>query len=253
VQTKQFESPSFLPNLDALDAEFERKDEQCPIGRRRRGGASMGLTRPTQSRFPPHPRAAGPCVDAMKPSSFEGDIKRPSFGGRASRALTWFLIIFALGVGTTLALQSYGDVARARIANSSAQLGWVAPQLIVPTTPEAPSAPSGPASPDVQQLALELASMRQLVEELGAQLADGQRQMADDIAKLQAEEHEILQKLSSVPAHSAAAPPPKPAPVSAAAPPRKPARVPASAPPVPSVQEPCGVRRLGDPFSTCFP
>jgi len=145
---------NFLPNLDALDAEFERKDEQCPIGRRRRGGASMDPTfRPKQSEFPPPP-SARPSVDAMKPSSFERGNKRPSFGGRASRALTRFLIIFALGVGTTLALQSYGDVARARIANSSAQLGWLAPQPMVPTIPNAPSAPSGPASPDVQQLAL---------------------------------------------------------------------------------------------------
>jgi len=205
----------------------------------------MGPTfRPTQSEFPPHPRAARPNVDAMKPSSFEGGNKRPSFGGRASRALTRFLIIFALGVGTTLALQSYGDVARARIANSSAQLGWLAPQPIVPTIPNAPSAPSGPASAYVQQRALGLASMRQLVEELGAQLADGQRQMASDIAKLQAEKQEILQKLSTAPARSPAAPPRKRAPVSASAPP---------VPPVPSVQEPCGERRLGDPFSTCFP
>ena len=58
--------------------------------------------------------------------------------------------------------------------------------------------------------------MRQSVEQLGAQLVAGQRQMASDITKLQADEQEIVQKLSAAPARSPAAPPRKPAPVAAA-------------------------------------
>jgi len=47
----------------------------------------------------------------------------PSLGGRASRGLARFLIIFSIGIGATLAWQSYGDAARAMLANSSPQLG----------------------------------------------------------------------------------------------------------------------------------
>jgi hypothetical protein len=83
----------------------------------------------------------------------------------------------------------------------------------------APTAPSTP-SPDVQQLkamSLGLAAVRQSVE----QLAAAQQQMTDEIAKLQATEQEILDKVSG-PARPAAAP----------APARK------SAPPAPSSQGP---------------
>jgi hypothetical protein len=137
-------------------------------------------------------------------------------GFRASRRLARFLIILGIGVGATLAWQSYGDAARAMIANSSPQLGWLAPQTapIARTTPDvvAPAA-LGTASADVQQLALGLASMRQSVNQLTAQLEAGQRQMGGDIAKLQADEQEILHKLSAAPPRLAAAPAPKPAPV----------------------------------------
>jgi hypothetical protein len=252
VRTKQFESPSFLPNLDALDAEFESKDEQYPTGRRRQGSASMDpVFRPTQSEFSNHPRAAKPSLDATKGSSVAATPERPSFGKRGLRGFIRLLIIFCAGVGTTLAWQSYGDAARAMIANSSPQLAWLAPA----TAPDA-VAPAVATSSDMQRLAFGLAAVRQSVDQLTAQFAAGQQQTGGDIAKVQADTQEILLKLSTVPAQSAAAPPRKPAPVSAsavAAPPRKPAPVSASAPPAPSVQEPCGVRHLGDPFSTCFP
>jgi hypothetical protein len=46
---------------------------------------------------------------------------------RASLALVRFLIALCIGIAATLAWQSYGDAARAMIANSSPQLGWLAP------------------------------------------------------------------------------------------------------------------------------
>ncbi len=42
--------------------------------------------------------------------------------------LTRVLIILCIGVAAILAWRSYGDAARAMIANSSPQLGWLAPQ-----------------------------------------------------------------------------------------------------------------------------
>jgi pyruvate/2-oxoglutarate dehydrogenase complex dihydrolipoamide acyltransferase (E2) component len=157
-----------------------------------------------------------PAFDATTRSSLDPITMRPSFGRRASRGLVRFVVIFCIGVGATLAWQSYGDAARAMIANSSPQLGWLAPQTapLAQTAPElvAPAA-AATASPDLQQLALGLASVRQSVDQLAVQLAAGQRQMGGDIAKLQADEQEILHKLSAAPPRPAAAPARKPAPM----------------------------------------
>jgi hypothetical protein len=141
--------------------------------------------------------------------------RRPSLGKRASRALVRFLITFCIGVAATLAWQSYGDAAREMIANSSPQLGWLAPQAapLAQTVPDmvAPAAPAAP-SPDMQQLkemSLGLAALRQSVD----QLAAGQQQMAGDIATAQAAEQDILHKISAPPPRPAAAPARKPVPL----------------------------------------
>src|SRR6516164_4724379 len=72
----------------------------------------------------------------------------------AKTGLARVLIVFCLGVATTLAWQSYGDAARAMIANSSPQLAWLAPQTapVEPATAHVP-APAA-AMPELQQLAL---------------------------------------------------------------------------------------------------
>jgi hypothetical protein len=117
-----------------------------------------------------------------------------------------------------------------------AQLGWIAPQA----APDAPTqsapatlasaAPAAPAVPSVDQqqlnaLSLNLAAMRQSVEQLATQVASAQQQMRGDIARLQASEQDILTKIAT--------PPPRPAPVAA----RKPAPPPqALAPPPPAAQ-----------------
>jgi hypothetical protein len=155
---------------------------------------------------------------------------RPSLVRRAARRVTRFLIVFCIGVATTLAWQSYGDMARAMIANSSPQLGWLAPEA-APVTQTAPdmAARAAPAAPsaDVQQLkelSLGLDAVRQSVDQLAGQVAAGQRQMAGDIAKLQAE-------ISPPPQRAAAAAAAAPA----AAPARKPVP-PTQAPPLSLIQ-----------------
>ncbi len=153
--------------------------------------------------------------------------KRPSLVTRAARRVTRILIVLCIGVATTLAWQSYGDVARAMIANSSPQLGWLAPEA-APVTQTAPdmAARAAPAAPsvDVQQLkeqfkelSLGLDAVRQSVDQLAAQVVAGHRQMAGDIAKLQAEISPPQQRASAAPPAGA---PPAAAP--AAAPARKP-------------------------------
>ena len=160
--------------------------------------------------------ASRPGLDPMAGSSVGA--MGPSLGGRASRGLARFLIIFSIGIGATLAWQSYGDAARAMLANSSPQLGWLAPQTapLAQTTPSMVVTPAADtASSDLQQLTAAVASMRQSLDQLAAQLAAGQQQVADNIAKLHADEQKILQKLSATPAGATAAPARKPTPVTA--------------------------------------
>jgi hypothetical protein len=112
------------------------------------------------------------------------------------------LITFCIGVAVTLAWQSYGDAAREMVANSSPQLGWLAPQAAVAQTAPDTIAPTK-SSPDPQELKVmsaDVAAVRQKVDQLAAQVAAGQEQMARDFAtKLGAAEQEIVDKISAPP------------------------------------------------------
>jgi hypothetical protein len=95
------------------------------------------------------------------------------------------------------------------IANSSPQLAWLAPNS--PDEPAAPNVVMATApSPELQQLALDLAAVRQSVDRLTGQITAGQQQMGSDIAKLQAGGQEILHKLAAASPRPAPAPAHKP-------------------------------------------
>ena len=149
------------------------------------------------------PDLARPGLDAMAGSAL-GEIG-PSLGKRASRGLVRFLIVFSIGVGTTLAWQWYGDAARAMIATSWPQLASLAPETasVLQAAPEqTAAAPQATASPELQQLKeipAALASLRQSMD----RLAGSQQQIAGTIAKLG------TQKPASPP-RPAPAPAPKP-------------------------------------------
>ena len=174
---------------------------------------------------------------AIRPAGLKG--KQPSLGARVARGLLRFLIIFSMGVGSTLAWQSYGDRVREMIAKSSPQLDWMGPQTgaFAEAAPELVPPPPPANSPDREELnamSLDLAALRQSmddhlaalrrIDELAARFAASQQEMASDIAKLKAAQQEILANIS-------AAPPPRPA--------VAPARKPAIAPPQ-SRREPPG-------------
>jgi len=136
--------------------------------------------------------------------------RMPSVGKRSSHSLLRFLITFCVGVAATLAWQSYGNAAREMIANSSPQLGWLAPQAAAPARGAsdtiAPTEPAAP-SPDLQQLQamlLDLAALRQSVDQLAAQVASAHQQIAGEIATLQAAQQAILRKISAPPPRQAA-------------------------------------------------
>ena len=98
---------------------------------------------------------------------------------RASRALSRFLAIFCVGVGTTLAWQSYGDAAREMIANSYPQLAWLAPRPL----PIAQNVPGmiDLAAPAAQHLnAMSLDTMRQSIDWIAA----GQEEIARSIDQI---------------------------------------------------------------------
>ena len=104
---------------------------------------------------------------------------QPPLRKRASRALSRFLAIFCVGVGTTLAWQSYGDAAREIIANSYPQLGWLAPRPL----PIAQNVPGmiDLAAPAAQHLnAMSLDTMRQSIDWIAA----GQEEIARSIDQI---------------------------------------------------------------------
>jgi hypothetical protein len=178
----------------------------------------------------------------VRPTTLENDQSQnntqPSLRKRASRAFSRFLITFCIGGASTLAWQSYGGAARAVIANSYPQLGWLASQ-VEPVAQNVP-APVAPSF-DQQQLnamSLELDAVRQSIDRIASsmtaiqeqmsrgadriansiganqeqiarsvdQLTAGQEQMTREITKLQAVEQYVLYKNAEPPPRSAPAP-----------------------------------------------
>jgi hypothetical protein len=129
--------------------------------------------------------------------------KQPAIGSRRSRGISRSVVMFCMGIAATLAWQSYGDMAKELIANCVPPLGWLAPQAVaqVRGAPEmvAPSAASfdSPGLEQLKAISFGLAALRQSVDQLTAQFAGTQQQMANDIAKLQSAEREILLKIGS--------------------------------------------------------
>src|SRR5262245_33090123 len=109
------------------------------------------------------PDVARSGLDAMAGSALD-EMIRPSLGKRASRGLVRFLIVFSIGVCTTLAWQWYGDAARAMIATSWPQLSSLTPETasVPQAAPEQTAAASqATASPELQQLKEDLAQLKQ--------------------------------------------------------------------------------------------
>jgi outer membrane murein-binding lipoprotein Lpp len=142
-----------------------------------------------------------------------------------SRALARYSVVFLIGIGATLAWQSYGDEAKEIVRTEVPSLAWLLPVSTATPTPDgqASAAAVVPSAELVQQLkpmAVDLdivrRSVQQLankVEQLAAkqdQMSHKQDQISQDITTLQLVEQEVSQKLS--------------APTQSAVPPRKPPR-----------------------------
>ena len=149
---------------------------------------------------------------------------RPSIGRRVLRSLTGFSIAALIGVGATLAWQSYGDAAKEMVIARAPTLAWL---LSISTTkpPVVATTSPGPVQ-QLEPLAFNLDIVRRGVEQLAAK----QEQMAQNIAALQAVEEDIRQKMSSTP--------PSPAPQAASIPQPKPPQPRAQPSAVPSQSVP---------------
>ena len=121
---------------------------------------------------------------------------RPSIGRRIFRAFVRFFIAVLIGVGATVAWQSYGDEARKSVRTWAPSLVWLLPV----STPK--------SMQQLEPITRDLAAVRSSLE----QLAVKQEQMAQNIATLQAVvEQDIRQRMSSpLPSQAVPLPPRKP-------------------------------------------
>jgi hypothetical protein len=134
---------------------------------------------------------------------------KPPIGGRLTRSLARLSLAVLIGVGATLAWQSYGGEA---VRTWAPSLSSLLPASTM--EPPAPAVTSTELQQQLKPMAIDLALVRRSEEQLAAnqdQLARKQDQMVQAIAALQAAEQELSQKISSPPTSAAAhVPPPKP-------------------------------------------
>ena len=108
---------------------------------------------------------------------------RPSVGRRIFRGLVRFVVTVLIGVGGTLAWQSYGDAAREMaVARAPALAPWLSPTR-------------SPIASNVASPATSLDTLRRSVEQLSAR----QEQMFQYVAALLAVEQDVRQKMSFMP------------------------------------------------------
>jgi outer membrane murein-binding lipoprotein Lpp len=134
---------------------------------------------------------------------------RPSRVRRMFRTITRFLVAVLIGIGLTLAWQSYGEQAKQIARTFVPSLAWVLPDAVVKSTNEADVLPE--VAQQIKLVALDVAIVRRSIGELATnqvQLAAKQDQMTQDIAALQELEQDARQKAASPaaprPAHPAA-------------------------------------------------
>jgi len=72
----------------------------------------------------------------------EMERRRPSIGRRIFRALTRFIVTVLIGVGGTLAWQSYGDAAKTMVAAHSPTLAWLLPPTVLLSLYSSPPLPT---------------------------------------------------------------------------------------------------------------
>jgi hypothetical protein len=167
-----------------------------------------------------------PMTATASPTQSEFSVGKPITDSPArarptSRGFARYLLAISVGVAATLAWQSYGQATKQIIATRAPELGWSpeAKQTIaslveqlawtkLPAGAEIATAPDKVAPPiagsldpqQVQQIALDVAALRQTVE----QVAASQTKMAAEINNLLVTDMEIFLKIPTPPQAPAA-------------------------------------------------
>jgi hypothetical protein len=147
-------------------------------------------------------------------------IERRSIGKRMLYATTRFVMAVLIGVAATLGWQAYGDEGRTRLASWDPSLAWLTPPPAAQPSPVVAAVSSADLAQQIKPITLEIAAIRQNVEQLAAkqeQFATDEGRMAQGLAVIHALEQDIGLKVSSLA---------QPKPVHAQ-PPRQPAQRPA--------------------------
>jgi hypothetical protein len=174
------QSPSLVRDLDDLSLDGRARDLDAGRPERRMeipsSNSPMGIPQSAGRRDPQPPR------------------ERPPVRRRPFRGLVRFVIAILIGVGGTLAWQSYGDMAREMLAARAPGLAeWLPPSMQSAAMAATSSASMQQFGPLASSLASNLDSVRRSLE----QLAVKQDQMAQTIAAVQAADDDIRQKILS--------------------------------------------------------
>jgi hypothetical protein len=134
---------------------------------------------------------------------------RRSIGRRISRAVVRYSIVFLIGIGATLAWQSYGDEAMEMVRTEAPSLAWLLPVSRAKPPPNDQGSTTA-SSPQLERLELGLLVVRRSVEQIALmveQLSAKQDQLA---AKQDQLSHIATLKSVDSPPQSRPVPPRKP-------------------------------------------
>jgi len=139
--------------------------------------------------------------------SRQNAIKKPSIANRMVRSFSRFFAAVLVGVGLTLAAQSYSEQLNEVITGWAPSLASLLPAPSTKKTPEAAISPE--VAQQIKLIAVDLAIVRRNIGQLAAnqdQLAAKQEQVHQNIATLQQVEQDVRQQILSPPAPKAAHP-----------------------------------------------
>jgi hypothetical protein len=123
----------------------------------------------------------------------------PPIGRRLFRTVTRFSVAVFIGIGATLAWQSYGDEAKEMLVARVPSLGWLLSASMVKS--QATAATSTDVAQQLAPLALNLDAIRRSIEQVAAK----QEQLVQNIAALEVLEQDIREKMPSPPQSQQAA------------------------------------------------
>jgi hypothetical protein len=114
----------------------------------------------------------------------------PSIGKRVFRAVARFFFAVLIGIGATLAWQSFGSEADQMVRTWAPSIGWLLPEPTM--TPAAASASD--LAQQLKPMSLDLVIVRRSLDQLAAR----QEQIAQSVVTLQGIEQDISQEMSSL-------------------------------------------------------